>query len=99
MSCQVESSRGKENYLNLSAIYGENKEGVIINLQTGEIIRDTFVVQVKKIDNTISIFPNILAVSNAFNVSRPAIYDSMTNGKSLQEKGILNIKKIRVYKN
>lgn len=89
----------KETYLNLTPIYGENKEGVIVNLQTGEIIRDTFVVQVEKLDNTVSIFPNIVNVANAFNVSRPSIYESLANGKSLREKGILNIKKIRVYKN
>lgn len=89
----------KENYLNLPPIHGENKEGVIVNLQTGEVVRDTFVIQVEKTDNTTSIFPNIVALANAFNVSRPAIYESINNGKSLKEKGILNIKKIRVYKN
>ena len=51
----------KVKYLNQPALYIENNEGQIINSFTKEIIRDTYVIEVIKLDNSVSIYPSRLS--------------------------------------
>nr|UEV87084.1 hypothetical protein [Grifola frondosa] len=91
----------KEKFLALPSLFIVSNDGQIINIKTGEIIRDTYVVEViREIDGTISIFPTILDCAEALGVSpkwRATIYTRLASGKPLAEKGISKIRKIRVF--
>jgi hypothetical protein len=87
----------KEKYLNLPAVYIKNNEGQIINSITKEIVRDTYVIEVIKLDNSLSIYPSIKDCALAYEISRSTIYLKLKSGEPLIDKGIRKFNKIRVF--
>lgn len=87
----------KNKYLIQSPLYVKNNEGQIINNETKEIIRDTYVIEVIKTDKTISIYPTVTNCALAFGITRQTIYDKIISGKSLNNKAISKINKVRVF--
>lgn len=90
----------KENYLNLPAVYIKNNEGQIINSITKEIVRDTYVIEVIKLDNSLSIYPSIKDCALAYEISsgRATTIDlKLNSGEPLIDKGIRKFNKIRVF--
>jgi len=86
-----------EKYLSLDPLFGLNDIGQIINYKTGKIIRDIYVVEVIKKDNSIHIYPTILNSAIELGISRNTVTLLISNGKSLLNKDIRKINKIRVY--
>lgn len=87
----------KEKYLNKPAIYIKNNEGQIINSITKEVIRDTYVIEVIKLDNSLSTYPSIKDCALAYEISRSTIYLRLNSGEPLIDKGIRKFNKIRVF--
>jgi hypothetical protein len=86
-----------ERYLNLPSVYVKTNEGRIINIETGDLVRDTFVVEVIKTDGTISLFSTITECALFFNISRSIIYTKLANGGSMESLNITKFNKIRVF--
>lgn len=87
----------QERYLNLPPVYVKTNDGRIINIETGDLVRDTFVVEVIKIDGTISLFSTVTECALFFNISRSIIYNKLANGGSIESLNITKFKKIRVF--
>ena len=87
----------KDKFLALPPLFVKNNEGQIINIKTGEVIKDTFVVEILRTNSTVCIYPTISDCASSCDISRTIIYDKLVSGKSLPEKGIRKIRKIRVY--
>lgn len=87
----------KDKILALPPLFVKNNEGQIINIKTGKVIRDTFVVEVLKTNSLVCIYPTISDCASSCDISRTIIYDKLIRGKSVVEKGIINIRQIRVY--
>lgn len=75
-----------------------NDEGQIIKNKTGVVIRDVFVIEVIKKDNSVDIYPTLSECAIALGISRTIINSLISNGHSLPNKNISKIKKVRVYK-
>jgi DNA invertase Pin-like site-specific DNA recombinase len=86
-----------EQYLNLPPVYIKTNEGRIINIETGDLVRDTFVVEVIKTDGTISLFSTVTECALFFNISRSVIYAKLTNGSPMESLNISKFNKIRVF--
>lgn len=86
-----------ERYLNLPPVYIKTNEGRIINIETGDLVRDTFVVEVIKADGTILLFSTVTACALFFNISRSVIYTKLANGDSIESLNISKFNKIRVF--
>lgn len=84
--------------LSLTPLFGLNDEGQIINLKTGIIIRDVFVIKVIKQDKSIEIYSTISECAALLGISRNTISSIISSGQSLTKKNILKIKKVRIYK-
>ena len=87
-----------EKYLNLPSIFILNSNGQVFNNKTGELVRDTYVIEVINKDNSIKIYHTIVDCANSLGITRTTIYNKISSGEPLMEKGILKIKKIRVFK-
>lgn len=85
------------NYLILPPIYLSNKHGQIINIKTSEVVRDNYVLEVIKMDQSVVYFSTIYEAAISLNISRPTIYESLENGKDLSKKGLIKLRKVRVY--
>ena len=94
---EVVSHQQKVKYLNLPALYIKNNEGQIINSLTKEIIRDNYVIEVIKLDNTLFIYPSIKDCALAYGISRSTIYLKLNNGEPFIDKEIKKFNKIRVF--
>ena len=84
--------------LSLTPLFGLNDEGQIINLKTGIIIRDVFVIKVIKQDKSIEIYSTISECAALLGISRNTISSIISSGQSLSKKNIFKIKKVRIYK-
>ena len=87
-----------EKFLSLPPLFILNDSGQIINSKTSDIVRDVFVIELIKTDNTVEIYPTITDTSISFKVSINTISSLISNGTFLTDKGISKINKIRVYK-
>jgi len=87
-----------EKFLSLPPLFILNDSGQIINYKTGDIVRDVFVIELIKTDNTVEIYPTITDTAISYKVSRNTISSLISNGRSLIDKEISKINKIRVYK-
>src|ERR1700723_3144314 len=85
-------------FLSLPPLFILNDSGQIINYKTGDIVRDVFVIELIKTDNTVEIYPTITDTAISYKVSRNTISSLISNGRSLIDKEISKINKIRVYK-
>ena len=74
----------KDKILALPPLFVKNNEGQIINIKTGELIRDTFVVEVLKTNSMVCIYPTISDCASSCDISRTIIYERLVNGKSLK---------------
>lgn len=90
-------SNQKERYLNLPPLYISNNKKQIISIQTGNIIRDTYVIEVENTQNTKTIYPTISHCAKAIGVSNSIVSNRIETGKPLLEKGIIRLGKIRVF--
>jgi hypothetical protein len=86
-----------ERYLNLPPVYVKTTDGRIINIETGDLIRDTFVIEVIKMNGTISLFSTVTDCALFFNISRSVIYTKLANGSSMESLSISKFNKIRVF--
>ena len=86
-----------EQYLNLPPVYIKTNEGRIINIETGDLVRDTFVVEVIKTDGTILLFSTVTECALFFNISRSVIYAKLANGSPMESLNISKFNKIRVF--
>jgi len=86
-----------EQYLNLPSVYIKTNEGRIISIETGDLVRDTFVVEVIKTDGTISLFSTVTECALFFNISRSIIYSKLANGSPMESLNISKFNKIRVF--
>jgi LAGLIDADG endonuclease len=87
-----------KNILSLPPLFCVNDEGQIIKNKTGVVIRDVFVIEVIKKDNSVDIYPTLSECAIALGISRTIINSLISNGHSLPNKNISKIKKVRVYK-
>jgi len=53
--------------------------------------------EILRTNSTVCIYPTISDYASSCDISRIIIYDKLVSGKSLPEKGIRKIIKIRVY--
>ena len=90
-------SNQKERYLNLPPLYISNNKKQIISIQTGNIIRDTYVIEVENTQNTKTIYPTISHCAKAIGVSNSIVSNRIETGKPLLEKGLTRLGKIRVF--
>lgn len=98
-ACKSQLKTYAERYLDLPSVYKKTDEGRIINIETGDLVRDTFVVEVIKTDGTISLFSTVSECALFFNISRSIIYIKLANGGSMESLNIFKFNKIRVFDN
>jgi hypothetical protein len=84
-------------YLSFSPIYVKNDNNQIINIQTNKIIRDLNIIEVNFLDKTDDLYSTISDCSNKLNLERSKISRLILNGKSLENKFIFKIRKIKIF--
>ena len=100
----------KDKFLYLSPYFSLNSEGQIINIQTGKVVRDTYVVEVVILSNSTdqvvvsadninrtTIYSTISDCSKSLGVSRSIITQRLNRGISLFGTTKVTIRKIRVF--
>lgn len=96
----------REELLRQPAIHISNSEGERINVNTGKVIREVFVIEVEKtisspngsLEKEYTIYNSILDCSNSLGVSRPIIYTKIKNGTGLAGTNIDRIRKVPVFR-
>ena len=92
------SNLEKEVLLNEPSLIISNDEGEKLNIQTGKLVRENYVVEVEKTDRTYSIYSSIIDCAKALGVSRSTISKIIKTGDSLESKKIVKISKIPVFR-
>lgn len=87
----------KEKYLNLPPLYISNNNKQIISIQSGNIVRDTYVIEVENTKNTKTVYPTISQCAKAIGVSNSIVSNRIDTGNHLLQKAIIKIRKIRVF--
>jgi hypothetical protein len=80
--CENDKLKKEKIFLTMPELFILNNEKQIINIKTGKLIRDTYVIEViTQIDNTISraIYPTILDCAKKLNITRTIIYNILKN--------------------